>query len=882
MASSKKEVVVELRLEDRGAVQQLGELKALLVQQQTERNKLQATIRKGIALTNEEKDRLGQLGAATRNTSVKIRELENNLSGATSAGLRFRDKMADAAKAGLGAFGLNILSVTGAIAGLVSVFKDAFSTIRDFDQALANVAALGGQYAKSIDQIAEATKTVGIQFGFTAVQSVQAVEELAKAGVSVEDILGGALESTLQLAAAGTLEVGNAAELASISMTTFGLAGDDVVRVADSLTAGAQKALGSVEDLGNALKFVGPVAANLGVSLEETVGALALFAQSGVKGEQAGTSLRGVLSALTSPSEQAAKELERLGIVTANGNALFDEATGKFLGLKNLAGQLANATRDLTEEQRAEALGRIFGNQQLTAANILYKGGAEAVAEWTKNVTDSGVAAETAAAKQDSLDGSLNKLSASYDALILNGGAVSSVLQKIVDSLTLQIDAAANASSAWEAFGALFNQQFALTLAFQQRQAKALAEQNKPFDATALSVEELTARLEKLTTLREAFISQGKFLAAVEGDAEIAQIKEALATKQAAQAAAAKAQADAEAAAATANRTKATDQLTAAQRRQLEQELALKKQIAALPAGKDALAKPQQDQGIAIINPDNFVDVDAAKAGFLRLQAAQEEFRLLELEGIVTFNDERKLLDAEYYDAKAITQEEFNARSAEITRRFELQQAQAQKDLIASAANTLGDIASLAKQGSAEYKALAIAQTLINTYLGATAAFAAQQIPGDPTSLPRGIAAAALAIISGLINVAKIQGFATGGKITDGKRIRRDNGDDVLITAKRGEVIMNEPQQQRARQLYGDDFFRRIGVPGFAAGGVLQGSRGTALVNFPSVPRPSPTDIVGIEAAAEARATQFSAQISVVEINRVQNRARVIEQLSTA
>ena len=97
------EVVVTLRLEDKGAVDRLGELKALLAAQQAERNRLQAAVRNGIELTKEETRRLGELGAITRNTSVQIREMENRLSGATAAGLRFRDKMADAAKAGLGA-----------------------------------------------------------------------------------------------------------------------------------------------------------------------------------------------------------------------------------------------------------------------------------------------------------------------------------------------------------------------------------------------------------------------------------------------------------------------------------------------------------------------------------------------------------------------------------------------------------------------------------------------------------------------------------------------------------------------------------------------------------------------------------------------------------
>jgi TP901 family phage tail tape measure protein len=86
--------------------------------------------------------------------------------------------------------------------------------------------------------------------------------------------------------------------------------------------------MGSVEDLANGLKFVGPVAASMGVSLEETTGVMALFAQQGIIGEQAGTSLRGVLSSLTAPSAQARSEIERLGLSIYDSEGLCRSLSG--------------------------------------------------------------------------------------------------------------------------------------------------------------------------------------------------------------------------------------------------------------------------------------------------------------------------------------------------------------------------------------------------------------------------------------------------------------------------------------------------------------------------------------------------------------------------
>jgi TP901 family phage tail tape measure protein len=110
-------------------------------------------------------------------------------------------------------------------------------------------------------------------------------------------------------------------------MTQFKLSGKDVPHIADLLAAGADKALGSVQDLGQGLKFVGPVAESMGISLEQTVGTLSLFAQNGILAEQAGTGLRGVLLSLTSPSKIASDEMKKYGI------NLYD-AKGKFIGIE--------------------------------------------------------------------------------------------------------------------------------------------------------------------------------------------------------------------------------------------------------------------------------------------------------------------------------------------------------------------------------------------------------------------------------------------------------------------------------------------------------------------------------------------------------------------
>ena len=285
-----------------------------------------------------------------------------------------------------------------------------------FDKAMSRAAAGTNATASQLTQLRKAAIDAGRDTQFSATEAADAITALGKAGVSVRDILAGGLTGSLSLAAAGELEVKDAAEIAATAMTQFALQGKDLPHVADLLAAGAGKAQGDVTDLANALKYVGPVAHGMGVSIEETVGTLAEFASQGILSEQAGTSLRGLLTSLTSPSQAAAREMKGLGI------NLYD-AEGRFIGVAGVANELHQTMQDLTEAERNEALGRIFGNEQITAARVLYEGGAEAVQEWTAKVNDSRFAAVQAGRLMDNLAGDVEQLKGSLETAFIAGGS---------------------------------------------------------------------------------------------------------------------------------------------------------------------------------------------------------------------------------------------------------------------------------------------------------------------------------------------------------------------------------------------------------------------------------------------------------------------------
>ncbi|SIN72873.1 phage tail tape measure protein [Agromyces cerinus] len=315
----------------------------------------------------------------------------------------------------------------------------AVSKFAEFDKAMSGVQAATHESTESMSALRDAALEAGASTVFTASESARAIEELAKAGVSTADILGGGLKGSLDLAAAGELEVGAAAEIAASALTQFNLAGSDVPHVADVLAAGAGKAQGSVEDMSAALNQAGGVAAGMGISLEETVGSLSLFASAGYVGSDAGTSFRQMLLRLSNPTDEAKQVMDELGI------SVYD-ASGQFVGMQSVAGQLQNQMSTMSAETRDAALATIFGADAIRTARVLYTSGAEGVASWTSKVDDSGYAAETAALRMDNLAGDVEKLGGAFDtALIKSGAAANDALRGLTQGVTAMVDGFASA-----------------------------------------------------------------------------------------------------------------------------------------------------------------------------------------------------------------------------------------------------------------------------------------------------------------------------------------------------------------------------------------------------------------------------------------------------
>lgn len=324
----------------------------------------------------------------------------------------------------------------GAAGALIGVGVGlAISKFAEFDQEMSNVQAATHETAGNMELLRNAAVQAGADTVFSATEAAQAVEELAKAGVSTASILSGGLAGALSLASAGGIAVADAAQIAATALTQFKLEGSDVPHVADLLAAGAGKAQGSVEDLSQALNQGGLVSSQAGQSIEETTGTLAAFASAGLIGSDAGTSLKTMLLSLESPSTKAANVMSQYGINIYDSN-------GKMLDFVGIADQLKGHLSDLTQEQRNSALATIFGTDAVRSASVLYDQGGSGIKAWTDKVNDSGYAAETARLKLDNLNGDLEYLSGSVDtALIQSGSAANDVLRGLVQTATNLVNA---------------------------------------------------------------------------------------------------------------------------------------------------------------------------------------------------------------------------------------------------------------------------------------------------------------------------------------------------------------------------------------------------------------------------------------------------------
>lgn len=320
----------------------------------------------------------------------------------------------------------------GAIAGLGVAVK----TAADFEQGLANVGAVSGATTGQMEQLRQKALQLGANTAFSATQAAGAMEELVKAGLSVEDVLNGAADATVALAAAGGIELPQAAAIAANAMNQFALKAQDLPKIADLIAGAANSSAIDVADFGHSLAQVGAVAHLAGFNFRDTALAITALGNAGIKGSDAGTSLKTFLQNLQPTTKKAATEMRNLGIITSDGANRFFDASGKIRSLAEVSQVLQNALKGQTQQQKLATLQTLFGSDAIRAASIVAATGA---AGFNKLAAEMGkiTAAQVAAKRLDTLKGSIEQMKGSLEtAAIIIGTAVLPQVRKLVTGVT--------------------------------------------------------------------------------------------------------------------------------------------------------------------------------------------------------------------------------------------------------------------------------------------------------------------------------------------------------------------------------------------------------------------------------------------------------------
>jgi TP901 family phage tail tape measure protein len=297
----------------------------------------------------------------------------------------------------------------------------AVKTAADFEQKMADVKSVSGATASEMSQLGDLAKEMGLKTAFSATEAAGGIEELIKAGLTVTDILNGGLEGALNLAVAGNLQLADAAEIASTALNAFKADQLDVATAADILAGAANASATDVGELKFGLSAVSAVASGVGLSFKDTTTALAVFAQNGIKGSDAGTSLKTMLMNLVPSGKRARETMHELGIAMADGSNKFYDAEGKIKSLAEISDVLRKALIKLNPKERGEALKDMFGSDAVRAGTILFKEGAKGVEDMWAAMSKV-KAVDVAKVKLDTLKGAFAEFQSTIESVGISVG----------------------------------------------------------------------------------------------------------------------------------------------------------------------------------------------------------------------------------------------------------------------------------------------------------------------------------------------------------------------------------------------------------------------------------------------------------------------------
>lgn len=253
-----------------------------------------------------------------------------------------------------------LMKKSAAVIGVASVAaaKKTIDVGKSFEAGMSEVQAISGASGKDLEKLSAKAKQMGATTKFSATESATALKYMAMAGWKTNQMVSG-LSGVMNLAAASGEDLGTVSDIVTDSMTAFGLKAKDSGHFADVLAKASSSSNTNVAMMGETFKYVAPLAGSMKYSIEDTATAIGLMANAGIKGSQAGTSLRSIITRLVKPPKDAATALNALGISTT-------KADGSMKPLRETMAELREKFSGLTESQKASYASSIAGQEAMS------------------------------------------------------------------------------------------------------------------------------------------------------------------------------------------------------------------------------------------------------------------------------------------------------------------------------------------------------------------------------------------------------------------------------------------------------------------------------------------------------------------------------------
>jgi len=300
---------------------------------------------------------------------------------------------------------------SGAVTTVSTLGIAAVKAGSDFEGAISRVEAISGAAGGDLEALTDKAKEMGASTKFSATESANAFEYMAMAGWKTNDMLNG-IEGIMNLAAASGEDLASTSDIVTDALTAFGLSARDSTHFADVLAQASSNANTNVGMMGETFKYVAPVAGALGFSAEDTATAIGLMANAGIKGSQAGTALRSVMTRLAKPTKEVLGAMEDLGDLSLT------DAQGNVKSLNQLMIDLRDGFSNLIDAEKAETAAALGGQEAMSGLLAIANASEEDFNKLTKSIYScDGAAAKMAETMNDNLQGQITILKSGLEGL---------------------------------------------------------------------------------------------------------------------------------------------------------------------------------------------------------------------------------------------------------------------------------------------------------------------------------------------------------------------------------------------------------------------------------------------------------------------------------